>query len=138
MKAEPSWLTHGFVIALHGRLLAEHGGSPGLRDRDLLESALAATRNHRLYGDPDIFDLAAQYAHALTRNRPFMDGNKRVALAAAGVYLELNGHRLTASETDAVLAMLALASGKLDATGFAAWLRDSAEPEPGPKGPGEP
>jgi death on curing protein len=130
MKSEPFWLTQVFVIALHGRLLAEHGGSPGLRDRGLLESALAAPRNHRLYGDPDIFDLAAQYAHAITRNHPFMDGNKRVAFAAAGVFLELNGHRLTAPETDAVLAMLALSSGELDAAGFANWLRDSVEPAP--------
>ena len=128
MKSEPVWLTQVFVIALHGRLLAEHGGPPGLRDGGLLESALAAARHHLLYGDPDIFDLAAQYAHALTRNHPFVDGNKRVAFAAAGVFLELNGHRLTASETDAVFAMLALCSGKLDAAGFANWLRVSAEP----------
>jgi death-on-curing protein len=125
-----------FVIALHGRLRAEHGGSPGLRDRGLLESALAAPRNLRLYGDPDIFDLAAQYAHAMTRNHPFVDGNKRVAFAAAGVFLELNGHRLTAPETDAVLAMIALSSGDLDATGFANWRRVSAEPGPGHDDPG--
>jgi death on curing protein len=131
VKTEPSWLTLVFVIALHGRLLAEHGGSPGLRDRGLLESAMAAPRDHRFYGDPDIFDLAAQYAHAITRNHPFERGNKRVAFAAAGVFLELNGHRLTAPETDAVLAVLALSRGDLDAAGFADWLRGSAEPVPG-------
>jgi death on curing protein len=130
VKSEPFWLSTIFVRALHGRLLAEHGGSPGLLDRGLLESAPFAPRNHRLYGEPDIFDLAAQYAHALTRNHPFVDGNKRAAFAAAGVFLELNGHRLTAPETDAVLAMLALSSGELDATGFADWLRGSVEPAP--------
>ena len=129
--AEPSWLTQVFIIALHGRLLAEHGGSPGLRDRGLLESALAAPRNHRLYDDPDICDLAARYAHAITRNHPFVDGNKRVAFAAAGIFLELNGLRLTASEADAVLAMLALSRGDLDVAGFADWLRVSTESLPG-------
>jgi death on curing protein len=125
VKAEPVWLTDVFVVALHGRLLAEHGGSPGLRDRGLLESALTAPRNHRLYGDPDVFDLAAEYAHAITRNHPFVDGYKRAAFATAGVFLELNGHRLTSSEPDAVLAMLALSCGELDTAGFANWLRIS-------------
>jgi death on curing protein len=126
---EPFWLTQVVVIAIHGRMLAEHGGSPGLRDRGLLESALAAPRNHRLYGESDIFDLAAQYAHAITRNHPFVDGNKRVAFAAAGIFLELNGHLLTATERDAVLAVLALSRGDLDAAGFANWLRISTEPQ---------
>ena len=131
--AEPFWLSQVFIIAIHGRLLAEHGGSPGLRDRGLLESVLAAPRNHRAYKQPDIIDLAALDAHAITRNHPFVDGNKRVALAAAGVFLELNGWRLIATEPDAVLAMLALSRGELDAAGFAAWLRTCTEPLAEPK-----
>jgi len=136
VTAEPFWLSQVFIIAIHGRLLAEHGGRPGLRDRGLLESVLAGPRNHRADEQPDIIDLAALYAHAITRNRPFVDGNKRVALAAAGALLELNGLRLVATEPDAVLAMLALSRGELDDVGFAAWLRTCTEPlaEPTPDG----
>ena len=130
-RREPTWLSQVFIIALHGRLLAEHGGAPGLRDPGLLESALAGPRNRLLYGEPDLCELAATYAHGITQNHPFVDGNKRVAFAAAGVFLELNGRRLTATEPDAVLAVLALASGEMDAAGFAAWLRVSSEPVAG-------
>ena len=111
---------------MHDALLAEHGGAPGLRDEGLLESALANPRNRDVYSKADIFDLAASYADALIRNHPFHDGNKRVALTAAGAFLELNGVTLEASEADAVAATLALVTRKLDQAGFAAWLRVSS------------
>jgi death-on-curing protein len=114
------------VLAIHGRLLAEHGGAPGLRDESLLESALAAPRNHSEYGQADVFRLAAAYAFALTSNHPFIDGNKRTAFAATGVFLELNGYFLEATEPDAVGAVLALSRGELDADGFGEWLRISS------------
>lgn len=123
----PRWISKTFVLALHGRLLAEHGGAMGIRDEGLLESALASPRNNAEYADVDVFDLAAAYAFALTSNHPFVDGNKRVAFAAAGVFLELNGHRLIASEVDAVEAMLALSRGELGAREFAWWLRGNSE-----------
>ena len=72
-------------------LLAEHGGDTGIRDEGLLESALAAPRNKFLYGEEDLFVLAATYAHSLLTNHPFVDGNKRVALVTTGVFLDLNG-----------------------------------------------
>ena len=125
---EPTWLFKVVLLAIHGRLLAEHGGASGLRDEGLLESVPGGPKNHFNYGHTDVFVLAAAYAFALTSNHPFIDGNKRTAFAAAGIFLELNGHRLTAPETDAVLAVLALSKGELDADGFCKWLRMSSAP----------
>jgi len=115
---------------MHDALLAEHGGAAGLRDDGLLESALANPRNREAYANADLFDLAAAYAHALIRNHPFHDGNKRLALVAAGVFLEINGASLETSESDAVAATLALATRKLDQAEFAAWLRLSSRKRP--------
>lgn len=111
------------VLAIHELLVAEHGGAPGLRDEHLLESALASPMNLLGYGNPDVFDLAAQYAKSLVLNHPFHDGNKRTAFTVAGVFLELNGARLDAPEVEAVQAVLALSTRTLDVAGFAAWLR---------------
>jgi len=125
-RPEPTWLSMPAILAIHGMLLAEHGGAAGLRDEGLLESAMAGPRNQFIYGESDLFQIAAAYAFALTRNHPFVDGNKRTAFAAAGIFLELNGHQLKASEPDAVLAVLALSKGELDAKGFRDWLRISS------------
>ena len=124
---EPQWLSKPAVLAFQGRMLAEHGGDTGIRDEGLLESALAAPRKKFHYGEEDIFPLAEIYAHSLLTNHPFVDGNKRVALVTTGVFLELNGYRLTASEPDTVLAILALVIGEMKAGGFADWLRVSSE-----------
>jgi death-on-curing protein len=110
-------------LAIHERLLAEHGGAPGLRDEGMLDAALASPVNHFAYERADILRLAAAYAHALTRNHPFADGNKRVALTVAGVFMELNGFRLEVSEQDAAQATRALSARKMDEAGFADWLR---------------
>lgn len=83
---------------------------------------MAGPRNQFLYGVSDLYQISAAYAFALTRNHPFVDGNKRTAFAAAGLFLELNGHQLMASEPDAVLAVLALSKGELDSRGFGDWL----------------
>ncbi len=124
--SRPFWLSKVAIMAIHGRLLAEHGGPSGIRDESLLESALAAPVNHFEYDQADVFVLAATYAHALTSNHPFVDGNKRTAFAAAGIFLELNGYRLTASEPDAALAVLALSGGDMNAEEFCKWLRISS------------
>ena len=99
---------------------------PGLRDEGLLESALAARKNLFESEQTDIYMLAATYAFALTSNHPFFDGNKRTAFVAAGIFLELNGHQLRASEADAVYAVLALSKGELGSTDFSNWLRLSS------------
>lgn len=119
----PRWVPKSAVLAIHEWLLSEHGGPPGILSEAGLDAALASPQNHLAYGASDLFELAAQYTFALTKNHPFQDGNKRVALTVAGVFLELNGHRLNAPEADAVSAMLAISSNELDAAGFAAWLR---------------
>ncbi len=82
--------------------------------------------NHFQYDKADTYTLAATYAYSLTSNHPFVDGNKRTAFAAAGIFLELNGYRLTASEADAVLAVLALSKGEMKAEEFCDWLRLSS------------
>jgi death-on-curing protein len=122
---QPTWLSKVAILAIHGRLLAEHGGASGLRDENLLESALSSPLNHLEYGDADLFTLAAAYAYALTSNHPFVDGNKRTAFAAAGIFLELNGYRLVATEADAVLAVLSLSRAEMDAGDFRKWLEIS-------------
>jgi death-on-curing protein len=97
----------------------------------LLDSALARPQPLLAYGEPDLFDLAAAYAAGIVRAHPFVDGNKRAGFLAAGLFLELNGQRLAASEADATAAVLELAAGTLPEEGFAAWLRDSCAPGPG-------
>lgn len=117
------WISKQAVLAIHETLLAEHGGAAGLLDEGSLDAALASPRNHFAYERADIVRLAAAYAHALTQNHPFADGNKRVALTVAGVFLELNGLRLDSTEQDAAHTTRALASGAIDEVEFAAWLR---------------
>lgn len=114
---------------LHAEGLALFGGAAGLRDAGLLESALARPENlHAYAGDADICRLAAAYAAGIARNHPFVDGNKRAAFAAMGVFLKLNGLNLVAPQQVATAAMLDLAAGDLPEEALAAWLRDSTQP----------
>jgi len=116
------------LLLLHDESLAEHGGGAGIRDEGLLDSALARPHNLIAYGDPDAAALAAAYAFGLARNHPFVDGNKRVAFLAAGLFLALNGLRLHATQADATVTMLALAAGDLGEDDYAEWLRAHARP----------
>lgn len=121
---EPVWIEERDALALHDRLLALYGGAAGLRDRALLQSALARPRQHHAYADaPDILDMAAIYVAGIIRNHPFTDGNKRTGFVVGVLFLELNAYRFHASEEDATQAVLELAAGAIDPTGFAAWLR---------------
>lgn len=117
------WIDRRALCLLHDESLAEHGGAPGLRDDGLLESALARPQHMETYGNPDLADLAAAYGVGLAKNHPFVDGNKRVAFLAVGVFLAMNGHRLAATQVEATLTMLGVASGDIDEAAFAAWLR---------------
>lgn len=117
------WIDRRALVLLHDESLAEHGGSSGLRDEGLLESALARPLNLVAYGAPDIADLAAAYGVGLAKNHAFVDGNKRVAFLAVGLFLGLNGWRLSVSQADATLSMLAVAAGQMDESAFALWLR---------------
>jgi death-on-curing protein len=124
---EPRWLTELQVLAIHERLLAEHGGLVGIRDNGLLKSALDRPQNLFTYEKPSIFDMAAAYAHGIAKNHPFLDGNKRTALASAGIFLERNGYQLTASEETAVVATLELASGQMNQESFSTWLKQESK-----------
>ncbi len=112
------------IRAIHTTQVQEHGGSLGLRDQGLLDSALDRPRN-RFHYDPetDLVDLAASYGFGLARNHPFVDGNKRVAFQAMYVFLGLNGLRLEADEAEVVRLILALAAGDVPEPDLATWLR---------------
>ena len=118
------WIDRRLLVLLHDESLAMHGGASGLRDEGLLESALARPLNLAAHGEPDLAALAAAYASGLSQNHPFVDGNKRAAFLAVGLFLGLNGHRLTASQAEATVAMFGLASGEINESTFASWLRD--------------
>ena len=122
------WISKPALLLLHAESLAEHGGSPGLRDEGLLDSALARPQNLLAYGEPDAAALAAAYGSGVARNHPFIDGNKRAALLSIGLFLHLNGWRLTASQADTTRTMLALAAGDLPEDTLADWLRRHAAP----------
>ena len=123
----PAWLGEAVVLAMHGRLLAEHGGAQGLRDSNMLDSALARPKQLLAYGEPDISDLAAAYTSGIIRNHPFVDGNKRTAFMAAYVFLASNGLRLVATEVDAAQVVTLLAANEIDEATFSAWLRKNSE-----------
>ena len=118
------WIDRRLLVLLHDESLAMHGGAAGLRDEGLLDSALARPLNLVACGEPDPAALAASYASGLAQNHPFVDGNKRAAFLAVGLFLGLNGHRLTASQAEATVAMFGLASGDIDEPTFDAWLRE--------------
>jgi death-on-curing protein len=122
------WFDKRALLLLHDESLAEHGGLPGLRDEGLLDSALARPLNLAAYGDPDVCELAASYCVGLAKNHPFVDGNKRAAFLALGLFLYLNGLRLNTSQAEATLAVLAVAAGEWDEATLATWLRERAAP----------
>ncbi len=122
------WIHRDVVVAIHEAQLAEHGGSAGTRDGTLLDSALAKPLNQAAYEDPDVADLAAAYGYGISRNHPFVDGNKRTAFVVAELFLRLNGFRLDASDTDCVFTILKVASGEITAPAFAQWLRERTRP----------
>jgi death-on-curing protein len=123
VKRRPVWIYRETVLILHEQLLAAFGGSSGIRDRGLLESALARPENLFAYGKPDVFDPAASYGAGLVKNHPFVDGNKRIGFAVAVLFLELNGYRFGAGEADATIRTLALAAGDFQEKDYAAWLK---------------
>jgi death-on-curing protein len=117
------WLSQQLVLAIHDEQLAEHGGSIGLRDPGLLDSALARPLNRAGYGEPDISELAAVYALGIAQNHPFIDGNKRTAFVALELFLRLNGCVLTVGDAEAVVMMLAMAAGEIQDDEFTVWVR---------------
>ncbi|MBS3973589.1 MAG: type II toxin-antitoxin system death-on-curing family toxin [Actinobacteria bacterium] len=122
--SEPRWVTRVVVDAIQTDMLLTHGGMPGLRDENLLESALARPRQLLSYApDADIAALAAAYGYGLARNHPYNDGNRRVAFVVTAVFLGLNGLEFTASEADVVTTIVALASGEIEEDALTDWIR---------------
>ena len=122
------WIDKRALLLLHGESLAEHGGASGIRDEGLLDSALARPLNLVAYGEPDLAALAAAYGFGIAKNHPFVDGNKRAAFLAVGLFLFLNGQRLKVTQADATVMVLALAAGEIDEAAFANWIRSNSQP----------
>ena len=127
---KPKWLRTDVVLAMHDRLLAEHGGSAGIRDETLLDSALARPKNLLAYGKPSMFELAAAYACGIIKNHPFIDGNKRTGFMAAFVFLGINKIDFVAAESDVVLETLAVADNEMTEEAYEAWLKDNSRKTP--------
>jgi death-on-curing protein len=124
---EPTWLIKEVLLAAHDQQLEAHGGSSGARDMGLFDSALSRPQMLFKYEGADVFELAAAYADGIANNHPFIDGNKRTALVAAALFLEMNGYTLRAPEAEAAVMTIGLADKTIDRTGYAAWLRDSSK-----------
>jgi death-on-curing protein len=121
------WISRRALILLHDESLAIHGGLSGVRDEGLFLSALARSENAACSG-PDVADCAASYGFGLAKNHPFADGNKRAAFLAVGLFLRLNGFRLSVTQADATRTVLALAAGDLAEADFASWIRANIQP----------
>lgn len=120
-----TWVSTDAALVFHNEQLAEHGGQSGIRDANVLESALARPQQLEPYGNPspDIAALAAAYAFGLAKNHPFSDGNKRTSLAVTGAFLRLNGYDITADDLELVKVWLSLANGSMSESEVAEWLR---------------
>ena len=125
---EPRWISKQALLLLHAASLAAFGGSTGIRDESLLDSALARARNRFLYEPAaDMAELAACYGYGIAKNHPLVDGNKRSALHAIGVFLAINNYELIATQAEAIQAILGLAAGEIAEPELAAWVRLNSE-----------
>lgn len=121
---EITWVLDEVVLAVHEEQLAVHGGLSGIRDRGILESALARPRNLAAYeACDDVARLAAAYLYGITKNHGFVDGNKRTSLVMADLFLMLNGYELVSTPVENVLMVLSVADGTLSEEELTAWIR---------------
>jgi death on curing protein len=118
------WVTKEVAIAAHAEQIAEHGGGEGVRDINLLESAMMRPQNLISYGQPDAAELAAAYAFGIARNHPFVDGNKRTAAVVSETFLAINGYEMNVTDAELVVVFLALAAGELPEDELALWFRE--------------
>lgn len=123
-RPEPHWLRRVAVDAIHNDQLREHGGLPGIRDENVLESALARPQQKWHYAQQvDVPMLAAAYAFGLVKNHPYRDGNTRIGFLAMVTFLGMNGYDLQATDTEVVTTFLALAAGSISEEALAGWIR---------------
>jgi len=125
---EPHWFSREEVLALHDLMLSDYGGLTGVRDDNMLESALAKPRQLFAYGKPRVAEMAASYACGVVKNHPFLDGNRRTGFLLGAVFFEVNGHTFFAGEVDATLRTLDLAAGEITEADYAAWLAKNSRP----------
>ncbi len=118
----PHWFSREECLALHDMMLADYGGLAGVRDDNMLESALAKPRHLFVYGKSTLAELAASYSSGVVKNPPFLDGNKRTGFILGAAFLERNGQTFFASEVDAVMKTLALAAGEINEAAYAVWF----------------
>lgn len=120
---DPIWVLDEVVHAVHTMLLAEHGGGNGVRDKSLLDSALARPKQKFTYEpEASVFVLAAAYSFGIAKNHPFIDGNKRTAFTIGSLFLEINGYKLEASEPDAAIIFESLAANEIGEDALARWF----------------
>jgi death-on-curing protein len=124
---EPYWLTRDECLALHDMMLSSYGGISGVRDENMLESALARPQQLFHYGKPGMADMAAAYAAGIVKNHPFLDGNKRTGFMMGAGFLERNGWEFHATEVEVVLRTLALAAGEMSEPDYAVWLKANSK-----------
>lgn len=123
------WMSLELVLTLHDESLVLFGGSPGVRDHGLLESALGRPQNLYAYqADATLFDLATAYCAGIVRNHPFIDGNKRAGLLAARTFLFLNGYHLDPSEVETVSMIEGLAARVVSEDALTEWLKSNSKP----------
>ena len=124
---EPRWLSRVVVDAIHNEQLREHGGLPGIRDENVLESALARPQQKWHYAErTDIATLAAAYGFGLAKNHPYRDGNKRIGFLAIVIFLGINGYDLKATDAEVITEILALADGRVSQEALADWIRKNS------------
>ena len=125
--SEPVWISEQLALKIHDSQLARHGGLAGVRDAGLLSSALARPRHLLTFSQvaPDFAQLAAAYAFGITKNHPFIDGNKRTAAVVLESFIEFNGMELFADDVSFYSAMIQLADGTLSEEGFSEWIRQN-------------
>jgi len=123
---EPVWIREVEALAFHAHQIGLFGGSDGIRDRGLLDSALARPKNLFAYTEKALTmpDLAAAYAVGISSNHPFVDGNKRTAMEVAFVFLEFNGFPVIATQEEAYITFLSLAAGEITESELAIWLAE--------------
>ena len=123
---EPIWVAERIVLAIHEDQLAQHGGSLGIRDKNLLGASLARPKHLFAYGDPSIFDLAAAYGYGLANNHPFIDGNKRTAFMVMYTFLGLNDYWLEVEEMEVVVKMEGLTMNRETQESISLWLKENS------------
>ena len=127
-RREPVWLARIVVDAIHADQVREHGGLPGVRDDNVLESALARARQKWTHGERDVAVLAAAYGYGIVTSHPYRDGNKRIGFLCLVTFLGVNGHHLDTTDADVAATIVELAAGRLTEHELAQWIREHLAP----------